>query len=167
MAKIDLPITVRGRNISENNIPTVCNIYIMLRKLIASKGDTNYLKNWELRSYHGYNIESIKSRLLTADSETQRIEIIKSHILDNFPNSFGPHFVDIYLVAYLTEFFGPGKSVFMDHLKNWVPNEGSRNAIRQVGLGDGKYLGLLNPDGTVKDWAFFEKFFSSRNNLFK
>jgi hypothetical protein len=157
MSKIDLPIIVRGRNISENNIPTVCNIYIMLRRLIASKGDTNSLKKWELRSYNGYQIEYIKSRLLKTDSEEQRIEIIKSHILENFPNNFGPHFVDIYLVAYLTESFGPGKSVFMDHLKNWVPNEGSRSAIRQVGLGDGKYLGLLNKDGTVKDWAFFEK----------
>lgn len=157
MTKIDLPIIVRGRNISGSNIPTVCNIYIMLRRLIASKGDMNSLRSWELKSYTGYQIEPIKSRLLVTDSEAQRIEIIKTHILENFPNNFGPHFVDIYLVAYLTESLGPGRSVFMDYLKNWVPNEGSRSAIRQVGLGDGKYLGLLYQDGTVKDWAFFKK----------
>jgi hypothetical protein len=157
MKRIELPVIVRGRNISESNIPTVCNIYNMLRRLITANGDVSSLTNWEVRSYNGYNIEPIKSCLLANSSEITRNEIIKSHILESFLDNFGPHFLDIYLVAYLTESFGTGKSVFMDRLKNWVPNEGSRNAIRQVGLGDGKYLGLLNKNGTVKDWEFFER----------
>ena len=34
---------------------------------------------------------------------------------------------------------------------------GSAKAIYQVGKGDGIYLEILNNDGTIKDWNFFEK----------
>jgi hypothetical protein len=35
--------------------------------------------------------------------------------------------------------------------------DNSANAIWQVGKGDGIYLGILNQDGSVKDWDFIKK----------
>jgi hypothetical protein len=43
-------------------------------------------------------------------------------------------------------------------LKNEITDkQNSAQAIWQVGKGDGTYLGILNEDGSVKDWGFFEE----------
>lgn len=38
-------------------------------------------------------------------------------------------------------------------------------AIWQVGKGDGVYLGILNYDGRIKDWEFFNKWIKSNNDI--
>src|SRR3954454_11379151 len=94
-----------------------------------------------------------------APTKETRVQLIKQHILNGAPNDFGPSCIDIYLVAYVAETYIPGKQAFFDYvLKNGITDKhNSAQAIWQVGKGDGTYLGILNDDGSVKDWSFFEK----------
>jgi hypothetical protein len=75
------------------------------------------------------------------------------------PSDLGANPLDIYIIAFVAETYGCGK----DQLVKFVQANGisdkrhSANAIWQVGKGDGLYLGLLNEDGSVLDWDFFEK----------
>jgi hypothetical protein len=151
-----LPDNIRGRSIHTNIIPTVCNLKNMLKKLIMVNGDYDQLKQWEKRSYHSYHIGKIKNVLLTV-SEEEGIKFLKSHILSFHPKELGASCVDIYLVAYVAENYGPGKNIFFDYVKSSGISEkdNTAQAIWQVGKGDGIYLGLLNEDGTVRDWSFF------------
>lgn len=156
---ISLPRNLRGRSIHLNVIPTVCNLKNMLDKLISVNGNDSLLKSWEKRSFKAYQIEKIKLALLLAPTKENRVQLIKQHILNGDPNDFGPSCIDIYLVAYVAENYKPGKQTFFDYvLRNGITDkQNSVQAIWQVGKGDGTYLGILNDDGSVKDWSFFEK----------
>jgi hypothetical protein len=151
-----LPDNLRGRSISTNIIPTVCNLKNMLEKLILVDGDYSKLKQWEKRSYQAYHIEKIQSELLTAAPKDRR-EIILSHILKIHPKELGASCIDMYLVAFVAENYGSGKKIFFDYIKSSgiSDKDNTAQAIWQVGKGDGIYLGLLNIDGTVLDWSFF------------
>jgi hypothetical protein len=63
------------------------------------------------------------------------------------------------LVAYVAENVKPGKQAFFEYvMSNGItdmPN--TAQAIWQVGKGDGTYLGVLNEDGSVREWSFFRK----------
>ncbi|MDQ1002628.1 hypothetical protein QFZ28_003028 [Neobacillus niacini] len=154
-----LPRNLRGRSIHLNVIPTVCNLKNMLEKLIELKGNDSLLKPWEKRSYKAYQIEKIKLAIMFAPTKETRVQLIKQHILNGDPNDFGPSCIDIYLVAYVAENYKPGKQAFFNYvLKNGITDkQNSAQAIWQVGKGDGTYLGVLNEDGSVKDWSFFGK----------
>lgn len=154
----NLPNSLRGRNINENIIPTVCNLKNMLNKLVQYHGDFSKLKQWEKRSYKAYNIEDIKSQIIYSP-ETEWVKIIRKHILDGTPSNFGASCIDIYLVAYVSETYGKGKDKFFEYVKinNISDKPNSAQAIWQVGKGDGVYLDILNDDGTIKDWNFIKE----------
>ena len=154
--KIILPSILRGRSIRTNVIPTVCNLKNMLEKFFLVNGDITQFKQWEKRSYKAYRLEEIKSELLETSSDQERIDLIRSHILNGDPNGFGASCIDIYLVAYVTEMIGPGKQTFFQYIKEQGISEkdNSANAIWQVGKGDGVYLQILAEDGTILDWNF-------------
>jgi len=155
--RIVLPNNLRGRNIFDKVIPTVCNLKNMLEKLCEVDGDIFLLKPWEKRSYEAYHIDEIKSRILTSKKENWK-EIIKDHILRMNPLRLGASCIDIFLVAYVGETYGYGKSRF----QQFINEEGiskaknTAQAIWQVGKGDGVYLDLLDIDGKIKDFKFFE-----------
>jgi hypothetical protein len=108
-----LPDNLRDRSITSNVIPTVCNVKNMLMKLISVNGDYNQFKQWEKTSYNSYLIEEIKVKIIgTPESEWK--DIIRQHILCKRPSVFGPHVIDIYLVAYVAETFGPGRKTLYD-----------------------------------------------------
>lgn len=75
------------------------------------------------------------------------------------PSNLGASCIDIYLVAYVAVSFGEGREKFFDYIKQTKisDKDNSAQAIWQVGKGDGIYLGILNDDGTIKDWDFFKK----------
>ncbi|MEW9053047.1 MAG: hypothetical protein AB2392_17940 [Neobacillus sp.] len=154
-----LPSNLRGRSIHQNIIPTVCNLKNMLDKLVSLQGNEALLKQWEKRSYKAYQIEKIKLAVMIACTKENRVQLIKQHILHGDPNDFGASCIDIYLVAYVAETHKPGKQAFFEYvLKNGISEkENTAQAIWQVGKGDGTYLGVLNDDGSVKDWSFFEQ----------
>jgi hypothetical protein len=151
-----LPSNLRGRDIHEKVIPTVCNLRNMINKLITVNGDFSKLKQWKKRSYKAYQIDKIKSFILNSPSSNV-VDILKRHILTGNPREFGASCIDIYLVAFVAENYLPGKQAFFKYIKNSgiSDKDGTAQAIWQVGKGDGIFLGLLNDDGTIKDWNFF------------
>jgi hypothetical protein len=153
-----LPRNLRGRSIHMKVIPMVCNLKNMINKLEAVHGDNQQLKQWEKRSYKAYQIEIIKRALLSSSSE-QRPNLIKHHILTTDPNDLGASCLDIYLVAYVAETYGTGRLTFFEYIKKSgiSEKENTAQAIWQVGKGDGVYLGVLNDDGSIRDWAFFSQ----------
>jgi hypothetical protein len=153
-----LPKNLRDRSIHMKVIPTVCNLKNMINKLEAVNGDYQQLKQWEKRRFKAYQIEKIKRALLFSSSE-QRPNLIKNHIVTTDPNDLGASCLDIYLVAYVAETYGPGRLTFFEYIKNTgiSEKENTAQAIWQVGKGDGVYLGVLNDDGSIRDWEFFSQ----------
>jgi len=156
--KMNLPDNLRGRSIFEKIIPTVCNLENMLKKLKESHGDVSKLKHWEKRSYEAYRIHEIKAEILDSDEEGWK-EIIRKHILARHPSEFGASCIDIYLVAYVSDNHGSGKSRFFQFIidSRISQKEKTAQAIWQVGKGDGVFLDLLKSDGSIKDYEFFNK----------
>lgn len=156
--RLKLSEDLRGRNINNKVIPTVCNVNNMLKKLVKVNGDYSQLKQWEKRSYMAYLIDEVKFRILSEPCYTWR-SILRELILSRRTSDFGASVIDIYLVAYVAETIGPGREQFFNYIynKGISQKENSANAIWQVGKGDGVFLGILNDDGTVKDWGFMKK----------
>lgn len=153
-----LPDNLRGRSLTNKVIPTVCNLKNMLDRLVEVHGDSSALKQWEKRSYEAYRIEEIKSLILNTPLDQWK-QIVRMHILAGKPQDFGASCIDIYLVAYVAETFGAGKEKFFEYIKTAGISDkvNTAQAIWSVGKGDGVYLGILNEDGTVKDWDFINK----------
>lgn len=154
----ELPNNLKGRSINSKVIPTVCNLENMLDKLVEVHGDFSQLKQWEKRSYKAYKIDEIKGEILNSPKHKWK-EIIRKHILYGRPSDFGASCIDIYLVAYVAETYGAGKEKFFEYVRdNEISDkDNSAQAIWQVGKGDGLYLGILNDNGTIKDWDFIKK----------
>lgn len=89
----------------------------MIKKLIEVNGDISKLKSWEKRSYHAYQINEIHDQLMTA-SQSEKIMLIRNHILNGHPKDFGASCIDIYLVAFVAENYGLGKQIFFDYKKS-------------------------------------------------
>ena len=155
---IILPNHLRGRSITERVIPTVSNLRNMLENLDKGGWDYSRLTDWDKRSYKAYKIEDIKEILKNKD-EYEKKSIIREHILRQHPSVLGPSCIDIYLVAYVSEMYRKGKDIFFNFVfENRISDKkNSAQAIWQVGKGDGEYLGILNSDGTIKDWNFIIK----------
>jgi hypothetical protein len=152
----ELPYELRGKKIkSEKIIPTVCNLKTVIKKLTENGGEFGLLKQWEQRSYKHYKFEKIQKQVLSANEEGQ-IKIIREHILNNNFDILGASVFDIYIVAYIAETIDVSKHAFIDYcLKNGLAGtKNSAGAIYQVGKGDGYFLGILNKDGSVRDWEF-------------
>ena len=169
-SNIELMKHIQGRSILEKVIPTVCSLERMLENIIVCNGDYNKLKAWEKSCYRAYRLETVLSKLLDAGI-SERIEIIKENLLSLKSQELGPNGIDIYLVAYVAEKYGSGKNVFGRFImeSGISDKQNSVNAIWQVGKRDGIYLGLLNEDGTIKNWSFFEEWLAGAkrgcNNL--
>lgn len=161
ITKIVLPDNVRGRSIFEKVIPTVCNLRNLLEKLTVINGDPNLLKPWEKRSYEAYQIERVKARILKSKREDWK-DIIREHILRLDPQDIGASCIDIYLVAYVSEVYGSGKTSFFQFIKDKriSQKDNTAQAIWQVGKGDGVFLDLLKTDGSIKDYDFFKSWVS-------
>ncbi|MDO9535551.1 MAG: hypothetical protein Q7J85_09545 [Bacillota bacterium] len=159
--KFILPDNLRGRGLHTNVIPTVCNLETMLNKLVDLNGEDSKLKQWEKRSYKAYKINDIKFDILNSPASEWRC-IIRENILQSHPDELGPSCIDIYLVAYVAEEYGIGKETFFEYVKRTGISEktNSAQAIWQVGKGDGVFLGILNNNGTVKDWSFIKRWLS-------
>lgn len=158
-----LPDNLRGRSIDVKVIPTVCNLENMLKKLVEVNGDFSQLKQWEKRSYKAYQIEEIKSSILSVDHSEWK-DIVRDHILTVRPSNLGASAIDIYLVAYVAETVGVGKECFFNYIRDkGISSEAnSAQAIWQVGKGDGVYLQILQENGCVKDWDFIMKWVGTR-----
>ncbi|WP_394899557.1 DUF6884 domain-containing protein [Clostridium paraputrificum] len=154
----NLPTVFRRRNIFTKVIPTVCSLQNMLLKLEDNNWEFEKLKQWEKRSYKAYKIDRIIVDLKTSNKEMWP-SIIKNNILKLHGEEIGASCLDIYFVAYVAEKYGTGLDRLFDFVreKKITDKRNSANAIYQVGKGDGIYLGLLNKDGKVLNWDFFNE----------
>lgn len=152
---IILPNHLRGRSLTEKIIPTVSNLKNMLEHLENEEWNYSRLTNWDKRSYKAYKIENIKEMIKNKD-EFENKSIIREHILKQHPLVMGQNCIDIYLVAYVSEMHGKGRDDFFEFVfeSGISARKKSAQAIWSVGKGDGVYLGILNSDGTIKDWNF-------------
>ena len=149
---------IRGRSISQNVIPTVCNLKNTLTHLSENEWKTEQLSDWDKRTYKAYRIEEIIPELQTTPKEFWP-NLMRVHILGMKSEKIGSNCADIYLVCYVSETMGIGKALFFNYiLSSGISNkENSAQAIWQVGKGDGEYLNVLNEDGSMKDPHFFER----------
>lgn len=163
MSNLLLPSKLRNRDIHERVIPTVYNLRNLIEKLEEAGGDERRLKQWEKRCFYSYGIDGFKTTFLQSNVE-ERIRLIREYMLSENPSKLGAHCIDIYLVALVAENYGPGKDNFFNYIhKNGITDKAnSANAIWQVGRRDGIYLGLLNDDGTIKDWQFFAQWIKGK-----
>lgn len=161
-----LPNHINGRSITSKVIPTVYNLENLLVKLDEHIWNEAKLKQWEIRCFKGYNMKEIKYEIMDMNT-IGRIKLIREHILSNPMHKFGAHPVDIYLVAYVSENFGIGKNTFINYCKQngITENNNSINAIWNVGLRDGIFLGILNKDGSVKDWHFMKNWINEKEEV--
>ncbi len=149
---------IRGRSIYKKVIPTVCYLSNMLKRLDYVDGHFNQLRQWEKRSYKNYRIEDIEKDILHK-SDKIKIAKIKKHILSLKKDDIGAACADIYLIAFVADNYKNGYR----ELKKWAFKEGittkenSVKAIWSVGRSAGVYLGVLNKDGSIKDYDFFKK----------
>jgi len=162
--KISIPSNLRGRSILKNVIPTVCNLKNMLNKLVIVNGNVELLKSWEKRSYDAYKMDKIKSQILSSHMEDWG-ELLRNHILNVKPLQLGASCMDIYLVAYVAENYGIGKSNFFRYIKSEgiSQKDNTAQAIWQVGKADGIFLNILNKDGSIKDIEFFLRWVNGEN----
>lgn len=153
-----MPDILNGRSLYAKVIPTVCNLKNMLCSLKKLSGNIEELKSWEKCCYRAYCMDGIKKSILEEDEvdwcQTMRNYIHTKHIME-----LGANVVDIYLVAFVAENYGVGKERFFQFVleKGISKKVNSAQAIWQVGKGDGVYLGILNEDGSVKNWGFINK----------
>lgn len=154
---ICLEDNLKGRSLTSKVIPTVCNLKNMLKRLKENSWDESKLKQWEKRSFKAYQIGTIKQTLMFKQ-EYEWPVIIRKHILQIPISELGASAIDIYLVAYLVETFDVDKSMAFHKMTQMGISDktGSCSAIWQVGKGDGVYLGILNENGSVRDWKFME-----------
>jgi len=156
--EFELTNSLRGRSLHTKVIPTVCNLKNMLNKLVEVNGDYTKLKQWEQSCYKHYRADEIQSKIMQA-SQIEWKHIIRDHILWTRPSEFGANPIDIYLVGYVAQKIGVGKKIFIRYIidEGISEKENSAQAIWQVGKGDGVYLDILYPDGSIRDWEFMNK----------
>jgi len=160
--KIILPDHLRMRSITESVIPKTICLKTLLNQIIEMK-DLDYTLQPKGKScYKAYEIGEIEDILLDSYKEEWPC-IVKAHLLSKSPSELGANAIAIYLIAYITETYGPGKEVFCQAIKEMgiTTKENLIRAIWKVGQSDGQYLGVLNANGTIRDINFFRQWTSS------
>lgn len=155
-----LPRVLRGRVIQAGNVvPTVAR----LKNVITQIQKINQVNPEQLRSYERISLKKyhltnpVLTQILNPMEGDDWISIVRRHIIaTNFP-PLGVHPFTIYTVAWIAQTFGPGLGRFREIAQELelggTPN--SINAIWNVGHLDGLDMELLNDDGSVADWTFF------------
>ncbi|MDE5977682.1 MAG: hypothetical protein K2G70_04350 [Turicibacter sp.] len=156
--KAMLPDHLRGRSITTRVIPMVSGLKVMLKHLVELNGDASLLRPWDKHCYKSYCMNEIQDLVLESYPEDWP-EIMKEHLLRKDPCELGASAIDIYLVAYITENFGVGKDIFIHHIEEMgiSTKASSAKAIWNIGKSDGVYLGVLNQDGSIRDFNFFSQ----------
>lgn len=151
------PNKIMGIGIYKKIDRTASNLEKMLEQLKSFNGDESKLNDEEKVCYDAYNIEAIKIELLQAH-QYEWPQIIKNHLLMGDASKFSDSCLDMYLVAYVSKNVGKGKAVFTHFtLENkLVEKEKLSSTAWSVAKDDGKYLGILNEDGSVSDDQFFD-----------
>ena len=154
-----LPSELKGKGInSPKIIPTACSLRLMLKNLKSFDGNRSKLRPYEVQCYKHYCIEMLLPDILEA-TEDETVNIIREHLIKHSFYELGANPFDIYIVAYVAQNIGKGRKTFAEYCVNqgMAGTDNCAGAIYSTGKGDGIYLGILNEDGSVKDWEFMSR----------
>lgn len=155
---VELKEILRERSINSKIIPSPCNLRMMLLHLRDNSWNVSKLKKYEKSCYQAYKLDEV-IKLLKNYEENYWPEILRLNLLSIYGNDIGANCASIYLVGYVAEEMGPGEEMVQEYCKlaRITDKELSMKAIYNTGKGDGEYLGILNENGSIADWDFFEK----------
>lgn len=160
--EIDLPRVLRGRAIQTGNVvPTVARLKNVLTQIQnINQVNPDSLRNYERTCLDKYYLTNIVLReILHPSNGDDWISIVRRNILaNNFP-PLGVHPFTIYTVAWIAQKYASGVTKFKETALE-LELGGTLNAVQNiwsVGHLDGLDLELLNDDGSVADWSFFNQ----------
>ena len=153
-----LPDHLKMRSITESAIPKTYSLKTVLNQMIEMKGLDCTLKSKGKSCYKAYELGEIEDILLESYKEEWPC-IVKAHLLSKSLYELGANAIAIYLIAFISENYGPGKEIFSRAVKELeiTKKENLIRTIWKVGQCDGQYLGVLNADGTIRDKNFFRQ----------
>ncbi|GEM_PF-747558 len=155
---VELKEIFRERSINNKIIPSACNLRMVLLHLRDNSWNISKLKKYERGCYNSYKLDEVIKLLKNYDEEYWP-EILRLNVLSIYGNDIGANCASVYLVGYVAEKMGPGEEMVQEYCKlsGITDKELSMKAIYNTGKGDGEYLGILNENGAISDWDFFEK----------
>lgn len=156
--EIELKDVIRERSINSKVIPSACNLKDVLNHLKEKNWNISRLKKYEKNCYDAYKINEVLY-MLKEFEEKYWPEIMKINVLSTYGEDIGANCASMYLVGYVAENMGSGENMMQEYCKlaGITEKDICVKAIYNTGKNDGEYLGVLNKDGTVADWDFFEK----------
>lgn len=156
--KIQLKEILRDRDINTKAIPNPCSLKEVLINLKEKNWNVSKLKKYEKNCYEAYKINNILP-LLRDFEEKYWPEIVRINVLSTYGEDIGSNCVSMYLVGYVAENLGIGEHMMSEYCKitGITEKEICIKAIYNTGKIDGEYLKILNKDGSVADWDFFER----------
>lgn len=155
---IELKDVLRKRSINNKVIPNGATLKTVIYHLRDNNWNVSRLKKYEKNCYNAYKLDNI-IKLLKVYDEKYWPEILRINILSMYGDDIGNNCADIYLVGFVAENLGCGEHLMGEYCKlaGITEKELYIKAIYNTGKSDGEYLEILNNDGTVADWDFFEK----------
>lgn len=156
--EIELKDRLRERDINSKIIPSSCYLKDMLIHLKQKNWNISKLKKYEKGCFDAYNLYGVL-HILKEYEEKYWPEIMKINVLSIYGDDIGANCASMYLVGYVAENMGSGEHMMEEYCKlaNITEKDICIKAIYNVGKSDGEYLGILDKDGKVNDWDFFEK----------
>lgn len=164
--KVILPNHLNRQSMPGGKIPAGYGLKNVLNQLKDNQGELSTLRAWEKSCYKAYGLGEIQDIILESYKEEWPC-IIKTHLLSKDPDDLGANATAIYLIAYVAETYGTGKNIFSKAVKEMgITNQGkTAKSLWKVGHSDGRYLGVINHDGTIRDLNFFRKWISRHFKL--
>lgn len=151
--------TVRGREIVTDILPIGINIQETIKELQRKNWNPNKLTKKAKLTYDDCKIDRIRDKLSSCSNSDEIIRLISENILQLYDEQVGKRYACIYLVAFA---------------KNKEPSNNINKTIKDIckkrnvtyhplqikkiihnAIDDGKYLGLINGDGSINNQKFF------------
>lgn len=149
--------TAHGQSIIKDILQEGLSIECMINQLIKKSWNINKLTKQARLTYDDCRIDRIIDRLKVC-TEKEIIKLLKCNILSLYDTQVGKRYASIYLIAYLNinglqqNLYDSVKEKCQREKVKYRPNQ-IKKIIRNA-IEDGKYLEILNSDGTVKDIPF-------------
>lgn len=150
---------VHGRDMLTDIIPSGVSIQELINKLREKKWNPSKLsKNYKI-TYKDCQLSLIITSLSECNSDDEIIQVIKDNILKLYDDKVGKRYTCIYLVAYAKnmEIESDVKQTIKKLCEKYKKtyHHTQQKKIISNALKDGKYLKLINSDGTIVHAQFF------------
>lgn len=150
--------TVHGRSMIKNLLLNGILIEELINQLISKNWEKSKLTKAAMITYNDCKLDMIFDDI-KEKSESEIIVIIRNHILDLFDEQVGSVFAGIYLIGFV-KLNNPNDDIYT-LVKEKFNKEKKKYHHKQIkkiimhSVKNGKFLNLLNADGSVSDTKFF------------